>query len=339
MAYSKVDKILTEYTKEQLIDLYKKYGTFERLAEFLECSKWTVQHTLFKHRLGIDSSSGWTRFDTPWNKGQTKETNEQVKQLALNQSLFHPITQKYSCEEFVNLYVTHKCKASKVAEFLGCSVDVIWKVFEEYNMDAHSIRNLCFEQGVIQGDRLGTTRSLSDRQKQSVTRKERIHSGVIDLKSNQEAAVKAWTGQHHTEQTKAKIVDNLLRRGGRITKIEQKLIDTLTISNIHFKFQHPVYDPVTTVADFFVQPNILIYADGCFVHACTTHYPKLQDPEYYKQKRVFQNVAVRAQKEPEKNRQLEKAGYTVLRFWEHEINTDIQSCISRIEQAIANSKR
>jgi DNA mismatch endonuclease (patch repair protein) len=64
----------------------------------------------------------------------------------------------------------------------------------------------------------------------------------------------------------------------------------------------------------FTRARLVVFIDGCFWHGCDQHYSvPATHPEFWAEKRV-KNMA----RDLETNRRLETAGWTVLRFWEHE---------------------
>lgn len=152
--------------------------------------------------------------------------------------------------------------------------------------------------------------------------------------------LKLHTGSIHTEETKQKMalasVNRLSFKGE--SKLERKFREALEDTSLSFLTQYSL--PVArSIADFFFEPNIAVYVDGCFVHACPEHHPELLDWSYIQGKRRLENAHTRSTKnDPNVRINLEKVGYTVLRFWEHDINTDLQGCISKIEQAIQEGK-
>ena len=91
------------------------------------------------------------------------------------------------------------------------------------------------------------------------------------------------------------------------TSIEIKLAQELTRQGIVFKSQYPIWQ-AKTIPDFFVEPNIVIYADGDYWH--NRHEAKLKDEQ--------------------QNFMLKFLGYKVYRFWEHEINNNVCACVHRI---------
>lgn len=75
--------------------------------------------------------------------------------------------------------------------------------------------------------------------------------------------------------------------------------------------------------DFYLpEHKIVIECDGCYYHNCLIHFP-----ESHKTTR---------EADKQKTKKLEKAGYKVYRFWEHEINKSPEECIKQIK--IQNEK-
>lgn len=68
-----------------------------------------------------------------------------------------------------------------------------------------------------------------------------------------------------------------------------------------------------------------MFIDGCFWHGCPDHYtePKTNH-EFWSAK-----IAGNTQRDLDTNRKLREAGWTVLRFWEHEDTDDIVEMIVR----------
>ena len=89
------------------------------------------------------------------------------------------------------------------------------------------------------------------------------------------------------------------------SSIEVKLQQKLRENNIKF-ITHKM---VLGQPDIFIEPNICIFADGNYWH----NLPNAQE----KDKKVTE--------------ELQKQGYMVLRFWEHEINNNPDECINKIK--------
>lgn len=69
--------------------------------------------------------------------------------------------------------------------------------------------------------------------------------------------------------------------------------------------------------------KVAVFIDGCYWHGCPDHYvPPRTNPGYWSDK-VARNIA----RDRDTDRRLGEAGWTVLRFWEHEPS---ESCAARI---------
>jgi DNA mismatch endonuclease (patch repair protein) len=83
-----------------------------------------------------------------------------------------------------------------------------------------------------------------------------------------------------------------------------------------------------TVPDVFIEPNIVIYLDGCFWHACPEHC----SGSIIGNKRAIKDKVI--------NEALRKKGYVVLRFWEHDIKKDVGKCVDTVLSYIGlNNKK
>ena len=92
------------------------------------------------------------------------------------------------------------------------------------------------------------------------------------------------------------------------TSIELKMQNILRENNIKFEKQKPLLKKY--IVDIFIKPNIVIECDGDYWH----NRPGAQERD------KLRNV------------NLTNAGYKVLRFWEHEINDNINLCFSRLQK-------
>jgi len=100
------------------------------------------------------------------------------------------------------------------------------------------------------------------------------------------------------------------------TSIELKIEKELIKRDIDFKKQYPIVK-ARTVPDFFIEPNIVIYADGDYWHR------RPGTPE----------------KDSKQNYMLTINGYKVYRFWECEINKDVGKCVDMVVQYIDDKDR
>lgn len=73
----------------------------------------------------------------------------------------------------------------------------------------------------------------------------------------------------------------------------------------------------------FPRLRIAVFIDGCFWHGCPDHYvPPASNAAYWKAK-----LETNRQRDSTFDAALLKAGWLVLRFWEHENTTSVADCI------------
>lgn len=84
----------------------------------------------------------------------------------------------------------------------------------------------------------------------------------------------------------------------------------------------------------FVGCKIAVFVDGCFWHGCEEHYkaPATNAPFW------SEKIARNRKRDQDVEAALGKLGWTVLRFWEHEVEDDIPSVIDRIRSEITRSR-
>jgi len=120
-------------------------------------------------------------------------------------------------------------------------------------------------------------------------------------------------GKHFSDERRRKMRKNRLHQVFPVkdTKIEVKMQNTLREKNIIFE----KHKPIMGQPDMFIQPNICIFCDGNYWH----------------------NLEKSKKRDKIVNKFLEEKGYIVLRFWEHEINNNINNCIEKVNSVIKNS--
>lgn len=122
-------------------------------------------------------------------------------------------------------------------------------------------------------------------------------------------------------EVRSRVMASIRSRG---TKMELSFANELRRRRIAFK-QHV---PWLGRPDFvFRSSGIVVFLDSCFWHRCPYHFRMpTSRPEYWKRK-IRQNV----ERDKQVRADYKKAGWTVLRFWEHSVSTDEQACIGKIE--------
>lgn len=77
----------------------------------------------------------------------------------------------------------------------------------------------------------------------------------------------------------------------------------------------------------FPAKKVAVFVDGCFWHGCPIHYRPVGTNVAYWNKKL-ENNKIRDKK---KTVQLEAQGWTVLRFWEHELS-EIETVVKKIKE-------
>jgi DNA mismatch endonuclease (patch repair protein) len=100
------------------------------------------------------------------------------------------------------------------------------------------------------------------------------------------------------------------------TSIEMAIRRRLHASGLRYRVDHPAdaSDKRRRADIVFTRARIAIFIDGCFWHGCPEHYvePKANS-EYWLPK-----IARNRERDLDSTRRLQEAGWTVMRFWEHE---------------------
>ncbi|MEU3740141.1 very short patch repair endonuclease [Streptomyces sp. NPDC032198] len=102
---------------------------------------------------------------------------------------------------------------------------------------------------------------------------------------------------------------------GRDTKPELALRSLLHAQGLRYRVDISPLTGVRRRADLvFPRQKLAIFVDGCFWHGCPDHFrPAKKNAQMWQQK-IEQNRS----RDAETNRLLGDAGWTVMRFWEHE---------------------
>lgn len=79
----------------------------------------------------------------------------------------------------------------------------------------------------------------------------------------------------------------------------------------------------------FVSKKIAIFIDGDFWHGYNWKKLHKTPPKKYWQAKIERNIA----RDKKYTRQLKKEGWTVLRFWEHDIKKNPERCLKRVNAA------
>jgi DNA mismatch endonuclease (patch repair protein) len=113
------------------------------------------------------------------------------------------------------------------------------------------------------------------------------------------------------------------------TQLEVRLRTELEKNGIAFEEQPKMFGK----PDFFIPPNVTVFCDSSFWHGRNWVKLRKKLPEGYWQNHINRNRT----RDKEVNRELQKQGYEVLRFWDTEINSKIDKCLKKILSKINDS--
>lgn len=117
------------------------------------------------------------------------------------------------------------------------------------------------------------------------------------------------------------------RNRGKDTSPELLLRRALWRSGIRYIVNSDVFGKPDIV---FRRKKIAVFVDGCFWHMCPLHYQAPKDNRDYWEKKKAINQA----RDREVGECLAENGWFVLRFWEHEVKSNLDDCVSRVRDAI-----
>jgi DNA mismatch endonuclease (patch repair protein) len=102
------------------------------------------------------------------------------------------------------------------------------------------------------------------------------------------------------------------------TSIEIKLQTELTKLGIKFISNHYTLCGIPDI--FIFEFKLCIFVDGCYWHSCSIHCPN--------------NNIRQKTRDDFVNKTLREQGYSVLRFWEHDVNKYLDKCVTEILCAV-----
>lgn len=113
----------------------------------------------------------------------------------------------------------------------------------------------------------------------------------------------------------------------RDTGPERAVRSVLHRLGMRFRVDYPIRDgrPRPVRADIaFTRVKVAVFIDGCFWHGCPQHGRKTggANDSYWSAK-----LARNQERDAEQAERLAEAGWTVLRFWEHEDATTIAASV------------
>ncbi|MFI1923701.1 very short patch repair endonuclease [Streptomyces sp. NPDC020377] len=115
------------------------------------------------------------------------------------------------------------------------------------------------------------------------------------------------------------------RQGSRDTAPEVAVRRLLHGSGLRYRVNVPVPGmPRRTIDIVFSKARIAVFLDGCFWHGCPEHATQPKANAEWWRVKLDKNMA----RDLETTKHLTAAGWTVLRFWEHEAAADVAARVA-----------
>ena len=122
-----------------------------------------------------------------------------------------------------------------------------------------------------------------------------------------------------TKEKRSEIMSKIRSKG---TKIEVKMKKALEENGIEFEYQPEMFGK----PDFLIENKIAVFCDGSFWHGRNWQQLKKKLPDAYWKEHISNN----RKRDKAVNSELRNEGYMVIRFWDDEINKDINRCIEKL---------
>ena len=119
---------------------------------------------------------------------------------------------------------------------------------------------------------------------------------------------------------------------GKHTKPEVLLRKTLWASGLRYRLHTKLPGRPDIV---FSKAKVVVFIDGCFWHRCPIHgaMPKT-NREFWKAK-LLGNV----KRDRKNEEELQRQGWFVLRFWEHDIEADLRTVAKKIQSVVKKRRK
>lgn len=126
-----------------------------------------------------------------------------------------------------------------------------------------------------------------------------------------------------SKEKRSEIMSKIRSRG---TKIELKMMKALKEADMEYEYQPKIFGR----PDFLIPPKIAVFCDSSFWHGRNWRSLGKQLSKEYWRKHIQDNI----KRDKEVNAELERRGYTVLRFWDDDIEKHVLKCIAKIRKEL-----
>ncbi|MFF2526059.1 very short patch repair endonuclease [Streptomyces liangshanensis] len=141
-----------------------------------------------------------------------------------------------------------------------------------------------------------------------------------------------WNPPEGSWASSAAIRRNMQAIKSRDTKPERLVRRLVHAQGLRYRVAARPLADLRRTADMVFRPaKVAVFIDGCYWHGCPEHYVSPKTNTGYWSGKVAGNIA----RDRDTDRRLDEAGWTVLRFWEHE---SADECALRIANTV-NDRR
>lgn len=116
------------------------------------------------------------------------------------------------------------------------------------------------------------------------------------------------------------------------TSPELKLRQAVWGAGLRYRLHHRIGRVTPDLV--FKGVQLAVFVDGCFWHQCPLHSVIPKGNREFWQAKLGRNV----QRDMETNEALTKAGWEVLRFWEHDIEVSAELCACKVVELVARRR-
>lgn len=110
---------------------------------------------------------------------------------------------------------------------------------------------------------------------------------------------------------------------GKDTKPEMLLRKALWKNGLRYQLKYKIFGKPDII---FPGNKIAVFVDGCFWHGCPDHLVKPKTNKKFWNNKIKKNI----KRDKDVTARLTEEGWTVVRFWEHQITSDLTGCVSKV---------
>ncbi|MEV8430386.1 very short patch repair endonuclease [Streptomyces chartreusis] len=148
------------------------------------------------------------------------------------------------------------------------------------------------------------------------------------------AAPEIWVPPEGSWASSAAKRRNMQAVRSRDTKPELLVRRLVHANGLRYRVAARPVPSLRRTADMVFRPaKVAVFVDGCYWHGCPEHYVSPKTNSGYWSDKVARNIA----RDRDTDRQLENAGWLVLRYWEHASAQASAAEIIRVVRARRNA--